>query len=62
MTCPKCKSANVELRSPDYGQGAEYVCYGCDPYGRRFISSSKEAKQESTDSRQQSRENAQRIR
>lgn len=25
------------MKSPDYGRGAEYVCHGCDPYGRRFV-------------------------
>lgn len=40
-SCPYCNSnRSVHLTSPDYGYGygAEFACYGCDVYGRRFSS------------------------
>lgn len=57
MKCPKCGHA-AQMKSPDYGRGAEFVCYRCYVYGARFVSSSPEALAESAASRALSRANA----
>ena len=44
VCCPSCRtSEHVTLTSPDYGSGASFRCYGCNPYGLPFSSSSSEA-------------------
>lgn len=60
MKCPHCQSDNVQLTTPDYGygHGAEFTCYSCATYGRRFASHAKEAKQISDASRALSKANA----
>lgn len=63
MRCPTCGRADaVHMKSPDYGRGAEFACYRCDVYGRRFVSSSPEAQRESAASLATSRANAERYR
>lgn len=59
VLCPDCGGSRVELKSPDYGQGSEWVCLDCNrPYGHRFISSSPEARSASSAARALSRSNA----
>ena len=68
MRCPFCGSSNhVNMKSPDYGRGAEFVCYKCDVYGRRFSSNTPgvdraEAARASSESRAQSAANAEEYR
>lgn len=52
MNCPRC-GTKVALTTPDYGygKGAEFVCYGCDVYGWRFLDKSKEAQDVSAEAR-----------
>lgn len=64
MNCPHC-GEKAELKSPDYGQGAEFACYSrkCgNPYGRRFVSASPEALADSDASKASSRANAEVLR
>lgn len=60
MRCPRGHNG-ASLTTPDYGfgYGAEFACYQCDPYGRRFASKSAEAMAESSASRGTSSANAQ---
>jgi hypothetical protein len=53
MNCPRCGAGgtSVQMKSPDYGRGAEFACYRCDPYGARFVSNSDEARRASDASR-----------
>lgn len=41
MNCPHC-GGKAYLVTPDYGNGSEWECYQCNPYGRRFKSHSPE--------------------
>jgi hypothetical protein len=56
MKCPRCGNSDVKLTSPDYGQGAEFVCLGCSVYGFRFIDDGLEAREVSNAARAVSRE------
>jgi hypothetical protein len=61
MMCPHCHTSDrVFLTTPDYGYGygAEFGCYACSTYGRRFTSRTEEAKQISDASRAESKRNA----
>jgi ssDNA-binding Zn-finger/Zn-ribbon topoisomerase 1 len=51
MNCPDCGS-EMSLKSPDYGRGSEWACYGCSPYGARRSSrsfSEEDARQADTE-------------
>jgi hypothetical protein len=60
LECPHCHTSTlVHLTTPDYGYGygAEFGCYACSTYGRRFTSHTEEAKQISDESRALSKAN-----
>ncbi len=54
-----CKRGHkMYLMTPDYGRGSEWVCYTCDPYGKREIRTDKAAREYSDSARSTSRQNA----